>query len=396
MTAEILKILERLIAFPTISRQSNLALLDYVEGLLRPVGVRLTRYPDQSGTCANLWASTGPAIAGGVVLSGHSDVVPTEGQQWTTDPFTLHERDGLLYGRGAADMKGFLAVAIHAMLRAAERPLKRPLHLAISYDEEIGCVGVRSMLEARRAHPERPALCLIGEPTGMRIASGHKGKRALTASCHGQEAHSALAPTALNALHLGAAFIGRMQARQDALRAEGARDPAYDIPYSTIHVGTMHGGTALNIVPKRCDMELELRNVAADDPDAILQAIRMDAEAVAAPHRKLFPEVWIEVQEVTGYPGLDTPDTSPATAFLQKLLGQDEPPIKVAFGTEAGLFAQAFNAPTLVCGPGHMAQGHRPDEFVAQEQLVRCQDLLALITGTLEQDADLWREHNYP
>lgn len=393
MTIDIRQILARLIAYPTISRQSNLALLDYVESLLRPAGVRLTRYPDESGTRASLWASTGPAGPGGVVLSGHCDVVPTEGQHWSTDPFALHERDGLLYGRGAADMKGFLAVAIHAMLRASARPLQRPLHLAISYDEEIGCVGVRPMLEARRTHPERPALCLIGEPTGMRVASGHKGKRSFTATCHGQEAHSAMAPNALNALHLGAAFIVRMQSLQDELTSRGARDPAYDIPYSTVHVGRMQGGTALNIVPKRCEMELELRNVAADDPDAILRAIRRDAEAVVAPYRARFPHARIDVREVTGYPGLDTPAESCATVFLQKLLGRHEPPIKVAFGTEAGLFAQAFDAPALVCGPGHMDQGHRPDEFVAWDQLIRCREMLAGLTDALASDVSMSREH---
>ncbi|MCQ0970480.1 acetylornithine deacetylase [Paracoccus sp. TK19116] len=381
--AQIRQILQQLIAFPTISRQSNLAMLDYVEGLLRPLGVRLTRYVDDSGTCANLWASTGPAVPGGVVMSGHCDVVPVDGQTWRTEPFALHERDGFLYGRGTTDMKGFLAVAINAMMRAAERPLKQPLHLALSYDEEIGCVGVRSMLKARRDHPERPDLCLIGEPTGMRIATGHKGKRSFIARCHGREGHSALAPNGLNALHLGAALIDRLQARQQELMSQGACDPAYDIPYSTIHVGTMRGGTALNIVPKQCDMELELRNIAGDDPDMIEQAIRADAEAIAAQYRDRFPEAAIELQEITGYPGLDTPATNPAVAFMRGLLRNDEPPIKVAFGTEAGLFHQAFDVPTLVCGPGHMAQGHKPDEFVAWEQLIRCHDMLTELTEAL-------------
>lgn len=376
MIPDTIDILTRLVAFPTLSRQSNLALLDYVEGLLGPAGIRLQRYASDDGTRANLWASVGPDIAGGVVLSGHCDVVPVEGQEWSSDPFRLRAEGGRLYGRGTADMKGFLAVAIRAMLQAAGRTLHRPVHLAISYDEEIGCLGVRGMLDMRRGHPARPALCLIGEPTGMRIAIGHKGKRALRACCTGREGHSALAPNALNALHLGAEFVTRLQARQAALEASGARDDAYDIPYSTLHVGTMRGGTALNIVPGRCDLEFELRAVAADDPDAIIAGIVADAEDIAAGHRGRFPEARIDVEDVSGYPGLDIPADTPEIALLQSMLGDKEPPIKVAFGTEAGLFHEALDIPTLICGPGHMAQGHRPDEFVGEDQLARCEAFL--------------------
>ncbi|WP_226574484.1 acetylornithine deacetylase [Acuticoccus sediminis] len=382
---DIAGILARLVAFPTVSRQSNLALLDFVEELLRPAGVRLERFTSEDGTRANLWASLGPEGSGGVVLSGHCDVVPVEGQDWSSDPFALRTEDGRLYGRGAADMKGFLAVSIHAMLSAAPRTLALPLHLAISYDEEVGCLGVRGMLDALGARPERPALCIIGEPTGMRIANGHKGKRGLRACCHGQEGHSALAPDALNALHLGAAFIARLQARQEELKATGAQDPAYDIPYSTVHVGTMHGGTALNIVPNRCDLDFEIRNIAADDPDAILAGIIEDAEAIAAPHRNRFPAARIEIEETSGYPGLETPPDTPAVALLQSLLGRDDPLIKVAFGTEGGLFQGTLGVPTLVCGPGHMAQGHKPDEFVSEDQLAECARLLAAITDALTE-----------
>jgi len=384
MSPDITDILARLVAFPTLSRQSNLALLDYVEELLRPAGVRLERFASEDGTRANLWASVGPEGSGGVVLSGHSDVVPVAGQDWSHDPFELRRADGRLYGRGTADMKGFLAVAIHTMLRAAERPLQVPLHLAISYDEEIGCLGVRGMLDTLATRPDRPALCIIGEPTGMRIANGHKGKRALRACCHGQEGHSALAPDALNALHLGAAFVTRLQAQQERLQAEGARDTAYDIPYSTVHVGVMSGGTALNIVPNRCDLDFEVRNVAADDPDAIIARIAEDAEAIAAPHRNRFPDARIEIEEVSGYPGLDTPVDAPAVALLQSLLGHDDPAIKVAFGTEGGLFQERLGLPTLVCGPGHMAQGHKPDEFVSVAQLADCAAFLAALTDLLE------------
>jgi len=377
-------ILARLVAFPTVSRQSNLALLDYVEALLAPAGVRLERFASDDGARANLWASLGPGGSGGIVLSGHSDVVPVEGQDWSQDPFVLHRVDDKLYGRGPADMKGFLAVAIHTMLRAAKRDLRLPLHLAISYDEEIGCLGVRGMLEALRARPERPALCIVGEPTGMRIANGHKGKRALHACCHGTAAHSALAPTALNALHLGAAFVTRLQARQEQLRAAGARDTAYDIPYSTIHVGMMSGGTALNIVPAQCDLDLEFRNIAADDPQTILSGIIEDAEAVAAQYRDRFPEARITIEEISAYPGLDTLATAPAVALIRSVLGADAPLIKVAFGTEGGLFHERLGIPTLICGPGHMAQGHKKNEFVAISQLAECMHMLTAVTEFLE------------
>ncbi|WP_428925793.1 acetylornithine deacetylase [Marinibacterium sp. SX1] len=380
-------ILGRLIGFPTLSRQSNLDLLDYVEGLLAPAGARLERFVSDDGTRANLLASIGPEGSGGVLLSGHCDVVPVEGQAWSRDPFTLHAEDGRYYGRGTADMKGFLAVAIHAMLRAAGDDggagLALPMHLAVSYDEEIGCLGVRGMLDILADRADRPALCIIGEPTGMQIATGHKGKTALRACCHGQEGHSALAPDALNALHLGAAFVARLQQRQADLEAGGARDAAYDIPYSTVHVGMMQGGTALNIVPNRCDLDFEIRNVAADDPQLILDGIARDAEAVAAPHRNRFPEARIEIEQVSGYPGLDTPVDAPAVRLLQRLLGRDDDPIKVAFGTEGGLFRQSLDVPVLVCGPGHMAQGHKPDEYVAADQLDLCDRFIAALAAAL-------------
>jgi acetylornithine deacetylase len=388
MIPSTVEILARLVAEPTVSRTSNLALLDYVEALLRLAGARIERFSHPDGSRANLWATVGPEGPGGVVLSGHTDVVPVEGQTWSSDPFALAERDGRLYGRGTADMKGFVASAVRAALVGATRPLTSPLHLALSYDEEIGCVGVRSMIQAIAARPARPAICIVGEPTGMRIAAGHKGKRALRACCNGQEGHSALAPNALNALHLGAAFITALQARQEALSADGARDTDYDIPYSTVHAGLMRGGTALNIVPNRCEIDFEIRNIAGDDPDAILAGIKADAEAIAAPHRQRFPMACIEIEEVSGYPGLNTAPDAPAVHLLQRLLDDGEPPIKVAFGTEGGLFEAGLGISTAICGPGFMDQGHRPDEFVDHGQLARCDRMLVRLIDVLENGLD--------
>jgi len=378
-----LDIFARLIAEPTVSRTSNLALLGYVEGLLRLVGARIERFSHSDGSRANLWATIGPEGPGGVVLSGHTDVVPVEGQDWSTDPFTLVERDGRYYGRGAADMKGFIAAAVRAMLLASSRPLKTPLHLALSYDEEIGCIGVRGLIDALALRAERPALCIVGEPTGMRIATGHKGKLALRACCHGQEGHSALAPHALNALHLGASFIIALQARQEELSVKGARDTDYDIPYSTLHAGLMRGGTALNIVPNRCEIDFEIRNISEDDPQDILAGLAADAEAIALPYRNRFPMACIEVEHVSGYPGLKADSDAPAVRLLRRIVGNDDSTLKVAFGTEGGLFSQELGISTAICGPGFMDQGHKPDEFVSADQLDQCDAMLAQLTEEL-------------
>ncbi|WLR99433.1 acetylornithine deacetylase [Shinella sumterensis] len=389
MPPEIRDILSRLIAFPTVSLQSNLALLDYVESLLVPLGITVRRFAHPDGTRANLWATVGPEVDGGVVLSGHSDVVPVTGQRWTSDPFVLREDAWRWFGRGAVDMKGFVAVAIHTMMQAAKRDLQRPLHLALSYDEEVGCLGVRGMIDSLAREPLRPAFCIVGEPTGMRLATGHKGKTALRACCTGRAGHSALAPDALNALHIGAAFVQRLQARQAELALRGAHDAAYSVPYTTIHAGLMRGGEALNIVPASCEIDFEIRNIAADDPHAILATIVEDADAIAMPYRDRFAEAAIRIDTLSGYPGLDTPIDSPTIACVSALLGTGLPTIKVAYGTEGGLFAKGLDIPTLICGPGDMDQGHKPDEFVAISQIEACFHFQMRLLGLLEKGGPL-------
>lgn len=384
MSSSTSAILSRLVAMPTVSRQPNLALLDYVEILLRPLGARIERFAHPSGTRANLWITIGPEGPGGVVLSGHTDVVPVEGQAWSSDPFTLTQRDNSYFGRGTADMKGFVAAALNLAQQATQRPLKTPLHLALSYDEEIGCLGVRGMIDALASRPDRPALCIVGEPTSMAIATGHKGKRALHACCRGVAGHSALAPNGLNALHLGAAFITALQQRQNEIRSTGSQDLDYDIPYTTLHAGMMQGGTALNIVPSQCDIDFEIRNIAEDDPDAIIAAIRADAADIVAPHRHRFLEAAIVVDEVSGYPGLDTAYDAAVVRLLRQILDHNDPTLKVAFGTEGGLFDQHLKISTAVCGPGSMEQGHRPDEYITSEQLGRCDAMLARLLTVLE------------
>jgi acetylornithine deacetylase len=376
-------IFEGLMAFDTVSFRPNMGLMAYVQGLLANAGVDSTLIPDAGGGKANLYATVGPADVGGVMLSGHTDVVPIEGQAWTLPAFALTERDGRYYGRGAADMKGFVACAIAAMIDAARRPLRVPLHLALSYDEEIGCMGVRSLIDMLEAAPVRPRFCIVGEPTGMQVATGHKGKIALRATCLGREGHSALAPMALNALHLAADFVGVVRAIQARVAAQGLRDGDYDVPYSTLHVGKLNGGVQVNIVPNNAVVDFEIRSLAGEDTDALIAELRAGAETIVAPLRDAFPEAEIRIERLWDYPGLGTPSDAGVVNFVKGLTGANGT-IKVAFGTEGGLFDTRLGISTVICGPGSMAQGHKPDEYVTVEQMARCQAMMAALIARCE------------
>lgn len=377
------EILDRLVAFDTVSSRPNIALMDYVKNLLAEAGIAAILIPDASGGKANLYATVGPEGAPGVMLSGHTDVVPVEGQVWTRPPFALTEGGGRLYGRGTADMKGFVACAIEAMLLAARRPMKVPLHLALSYDEEVGCMGVRSLIDVLAAAPVKPRFCIVGEPTGMQVATGHKGKVALRATCTGREGHSALAPLALNALHLAADFLGAVRRVQAEVAATGLRDGDYDVPYTTLHVGKMAGGVQVNIVPNHAVLDFEIRSLAGEDVGSLIRRLEAEAEAIVSPLRTEFPEAAIRVERLWDYPGLGTPSDAGVVNFVKALTGANGT-IKVAFGTEGGLFDQRLGLPTVICGPGSMAQGHKPDEFVTVEQLERCRAMLGALIGRLE------------
>lgn len=369
-----LSILERLIAFPTVSRDSNMDLIGFVRDALSSVGVAPQVLANADGSKANLFATIGPADRPGVILSGHTDVVPTEGQAWSFDPFRLRQDEGRLYGRGTADMKGFLASALAIALKAAEKPLKRPIHLAFSYEEELGCLGVRDMLPILKTVAP-PICCIVGEPTSMQVATGHKGKVFAHATCRGLAAHTALAPKAVNAIHLATDLVGVLRALQDELSETGAQDDAYDIPYTTVHVARIAAGIALNIVPERCDVDFEIRHLAADDPQALMARIGAESEAIGARHRDVAPEAGIAIETVNDYPGLDTPADAEVVAFVRALTGANDT-IKVAFGTEGGLFHERAQVPTVICGPGSMDQGHKPDEFVTRDQLSRCDAMM--------------------
>ncbi len=376
-------IFEQLMRHDTVSARPNMQLIHWIKARLEDAGIAVTLIPDAEGQKANLYATVGPEGQGGVMLSGHTDVVPVEGQAWTKPPFALTEEDGRYYGRGAADMKGFCALAIDAMLKGAKRPLKVPLHLALSYDEEIGCMGVRSLVAMLEKAPVKPRFCIVGEPTNMQVATGHKGKIALRATCVGREGHSALAPLALNALHLAADFMGEVRALQAQVAAEGPFDGDYDVAYSTIHVGKMQGGVQVNIVPNTATLDFEIRSLAEHDPETLILSLRAAADRITAPLKAAFPEAEIRVERLWDYPGLGTPSDAQVVNFVKSLTGANGT-IKVAFGTEGGLFSQRLGIPTVICGPGSMAQGHKPDEFVTVEQMARCEAMLEALLSRLE------------
>lgn len=381
MTATI-DILDRLIAFNTVSRDSNLDLIRWVQERLDSAGAATRLVPSEDGRKANLFATLGPADRPGVLLSGHSDVVPVEGQAWSSDPFRLARRDGKLFGRGTADMKGFIAAAIALFDRAAGRPLSQPLHLALSYDEEVGCLGVRRLIEMMAALPVRPRFCIVGEPTGMQVVTAHKGKTALRAECHGVECHSSLAPLGLNAIHMASDLLTGLRRIQDRLRVDGARDIAYDVPWTTIHAGVIQGGEALNIVPNRCRLDFEIRHLPQDPVEPLLDGIQAEADAIVRRLRPDFPAAGLTIGELSSYPALDTDETAEVVTFVKSLTGGNSTG-KISFGTEGGLFQRRLSMPTVVCGPGSIGEAHKPDEFVAEEQLAVCDRMLDALLARL-------------
>ncbi len=378
-----LSFLRELIAFPTVSSESNRALIDYCYDYLKSIGANVQIIANDKLGKANLYATIGPETVRGVMLSGHTDVVPVDGQNWTKPPFEAVVESGRVYGRGTADMKGFLAAGLFCAGEAAQRQLETPLHLAFSYDEEIGCVGVRSLIDMLALAPVKPAMCIVGEPTGMAIATGHKGKTAIDATCIGSAVHSAYAPHAVNSIHLACDLIAEIRLLQDDLAKNGKQDSAFEIPYTTLNTGIIDGGIALNVVPDNTVVKFEIRNLAVDEPDRILARLRSAIAPVIAVARKRTPNADIVFEVINTYPGLETPSDADVVSMVAELVGRDDR-IKVSFGTEGGLFSQKLGLPTVVCGPGSMAQGHKADEFVNLEQLDACDAMLAALVNRLE------------
>jgi acetylornithine deacetylase len=374
------ELLEALVGFDTTSRNSNLALVEWVEAYLDRFGVAHERITDETGTKANLWATIGPPGVPGTILSGHTDVVPVDGQSWSSEPFRLTKRNGRLYGRGAADMKGFNACCLAAVPDMLAAPLTRPIHLAFSYDEEVGCVGVRSMIARLERAKVKPAACFVGEPTEMRVVIGHKGQRAFRVSVHGKTCHSSLAPHGVNAVEYAARLIAKVRDISDRLARSGARDPLYDVPYTTASSGVIRGGTALNIVPDLCTFEFEFRPLAADDMDGLAEEVMAFARERLEPEmRAVDPAARIAFEPKSSWPGLETPAAFDVVGLGKTLAGRNEHG-KVAFGTEAGLFAVS-GIPTVVIGPGSINQAHKADEYIAVAQLEACSAFLDRLTA---------------
>lgn len=372
-----IQLLSKLIAFQTVSYQSNLELIYFIKSLFEQHDISVSLNFNTEKTKANLFASTGPQDQSGVLLSGHSDVVPIDGQKWDTPAFEAVVKNDRIYGRGAADMKGFLACAIIAMLKASKMELKRPLHLCMSYDEEIGCIGVRGILDHLASTILSPILCVIGEPTMMQLALAHKGKTVYRACCHGEEGHSALAPRYVNAIQVASQLVASLQQVQLDLKHHGHQDQGYDIPYTTVHVGKIAGGTALNIVPNLCVVDYEIRHLAEDQSQSIHEQIINKLTEDYQAH--------IDVEEVNQYPGLKTSSTIEAVKFIQQFLPDTATTGNISFGTEGGLFQQALACPVMVCGPGDIAVAHKPNEFVALDQLNQCDVFLEKLIMSLKQ-----------
>lgn len=374
--------LEKLVAFPTVSRDSNLELINFIASELDVLGIASTLIHSEDGRKANLWATIGPTNVQGIALSGHTDVVPVEGQNWSSDPFKLALRNGNLYGRGSADMKGFIAACLHLAQHAGRRNLHTPLHFAFSYDEEIGCIGVRRMLDVLKTMPRQPRLCIVGEPTMLQVVTAHKGKLGYRVTAHGLEAHSSLAPIGVNAIYMACDLISEIRRIQEDIAKTGKRDGDYEVAYTTLHVGKIAGGEVMNIVPNLASFDFEIRYLPEDDGQEIFAHIQRAAEKIAVGFQKVFPKARFEFANLQSYPALNTPVDSEAVNFVRALTGGNSTG-KITFGTEGGLFQQELGIPAVVCGPGNIAVAHKPDEYVSEEQLALCDAMLGRLLDRL-------------
>jgi acetylornithine deacetylase len=372
------QMIDRLIAFDTTSELSNLALIDWVEGYFAEHGVPTRRTFDASGAKANLFATVGPEIAGGIVLSGHSDVVPVAGQDWDSDPFQVVERDGRLYGRGTSDMKSFLAAGLALVPEMLSRTLSKPIHFAISYDEELGCIGVGGLIADLKANLPPPALVLIGEPTDLKIVNAHKGVNGFRTAVTGRPAHSSQPQRGASAIVAAARLISFIDEMARERKAAPPADTRFEPPYTSFQVGEIEGGTALNIIPAHCTFKWEFRAVPGDDiPEILARFERFAQETVLPELREVAPEANIVTESLAAVTPLAPEAGGAAEQLLRRLTGQNAT-YAVAFGTEGGLFQDAGFS-TVVCGPGSIDQAHQPNEFIEISQVVACETLLRKI-----------------
>jgi acetylornithine deacetylase len=372
--ATVADILDRLVGFDTTSHKTNIPLILYVEDYLRGQGVASYLVPTEDGQKASLFATIGPEDVAGVALSGHTDVVPVEGQAWDSDPFALTLRDGRYYGRGTTDMKGFLACVLAAVPRFKAAKLNKPVHIAFSYDEEVGCIGVRPMIAEMGTKLPLPRVVIVGEPTDMRVVDAHKGPVRWQVDIAGRAAHSSMAHLGVNAITAAGLIIGEL-ARIEAELAARTPDHRFEPPYPTLQVTTIEGGTASNIVPVSCRFGFEIRSMPGLDIGAIETRVTQFIETVCLPGMQArAPESGITVTRKNYVPPFGTPEGSEAVALALALAGQNET-FAVSYATEAGLFQDA-GAASVVCGPGNIAQAHTANEWIAVSELEKCSQFM--------------------
>ncbi len=376
------EILGRLVSFDTTSRNSNLGLIGFVRQYLDEFGVSYRVSTDPSGQKANLHAIIGPQQAGGLALSGHVDTVPVDGQAWSSDPFALRKRDGKLFARGSCDMKGFVASCLAAIPDFQTRPFARPLHLFISYDEEVGCHGVQRLIQDLGESGLRPELCVVGEPSGMKPILAHKGKLNLNVSIRGLPGHSSEPAKAVNAVQAAGEAIAWVAREARRLQAEGPFEDGFDPPHTTIHVGTVQGGTILNIVPEHAAFTMEWRPIPGDSPYRYLDIMRTwIAETIEPAMKAVHPSCGFGYEIELEMPGMALPADHDLTSVVKQITGSNTTG-KVAYGTEGGFFQEA-GIPTIICGPGHIAQAHQPDEWIEETELDSCDRFVRRIADRL-------------
>ena len=364
-----IKILKDLISFDTTSYKSNLELIKYIEKYLDNYNIKSQLIYDATGKKANLYATIGSNKYEGIMLSGHTDVVPAISNNWNSDPFNLTEKNNKLYGRGTADMKSFIALVLSRVPKMINSILSKSIHLAFSYDEEVGCVGVHRLIELLENTTFRPSLCLVGEPTNMEVVIGHKGKCGHEVEITGLACHSGQAPLGVNAINYASRLISFISDIANEKEKVGPFDYDYEIPYTTLHTGVISGGTVVNIVPELCNFEFEIRYLKEENPKDLIKKIKAYANEYLIPEmNKISQNTGINFKEKVSYPGLSIDKNSEIVKFIKKLLDEDKHK-KVIFGTEAGLFQEKLKIPTVVCGPGSIDQAHKSNEYITYNQI---------------------------
>jgi len=369
------QILSDLIAFPTVSVDSNLDMIAYLAARLKDCGAKVEIFHDETGKKANLFATLGPEVDGGIVLSGHSDVVPVTDQDWTSDPFVMEERDGRLYGRGTCDMKGFIAATVAMAPQFAQRVTDTPVHFAFTYDEETGCIGAGHLVEALKERNITPRLAIIGEPTSMRIIEGHKGCFEYSTRFQGLEGHGSAPDLGVNAVEYAARYVSRLLELKAKLTTMAPATSRFEPPWTTVNVGAIHGGSVHNVIAPKAQVDWEMRSVQASDATFVKEALKAYCDDELLPAmRKVYPDAQIDTEVVGEVAGLIPEDDNEARKLLMELTGSNGADL-VPFGTEAGLF-QSMGMDVVVCGPGSIEQAHKADEFIALDQLADCLKLL--------------------